>query len=53
MGVDSRIDEITRDGRTLYRVVVPGFETHDQARAAAPDLKSRLELPGDPWIAEQ
>ncbi|HSH40759.1 MAG TPA: SPOR domain-containing protein [Arenicellales bacterium] len=53
MDIESRIDDITRDGRTLYRVAVPGFETRDQARTAAPDLKSRLELPGDPWIAKQ
>lgn len=53
MGVESRIEAVTRDGKSLHRVVVPGYESLDAARSAAPDLKNRLELSGDPWIARQ
>lgn len=53
MGVDSRIEPTTRDGKSLHRVVVPGFQSQDQARGAVPGLKDGLELSGDPWIARQ
>lgn len=53
MGVDSRIEPTIRDGKSLHRVVVPGFQSHDQARNAVPSLKDGLELSGDPWIARQ
>lgn len=53
MGVDSRIEPTTRDGKSLHRVVVPGFQSRDEARNAVPGLKDGLELSGDPWIARQ
>ena len=53
MGVESRIDPISRDGKSLLRVVVPGFKSRAEAEAAAPGIKDRLDLSGDPWIARQ
>lgn len=53
LDVDSRIESITRDGKTLQRVVVSGYGSRDEARDAAADLKNRLELSDDPWIARQ
>lgn len=53
MEIDSRIETIDRDGTAMHRVVVPGYQTQDAATDAAPGLKDRLELPGDPWIARQ
>lgn len=53
MEIDSQIETIDRDGTAMHRVVVPGYQTRDAATDAAPGLKDRLELPGDPWIARQ
>lgn len=53
MEIDSRIETITRDGKSLHRVVVPGYDSQEAAADAAPGLKDRLELSGDPWIARQ
>lgn len=33
--------------------VVPGYPSQDAAADAAPGLKDRLELPGDPWIVRE
>lgn len=53
LDVESRIESITRDGKTLQRVVVAGYGSRNEARDAAADLKNRLELSDDPWIARQ
>jgi len=53
MGIASQIVPITREGKSLLRVVVPGFESRGEAEAAAPGFKQRLDLPGDPWIARR
>lgn len=53
MDIDSRIETIDRDGTAMHRLVVPGYPTRDAAADAAPGLKDRLELPGDPWIARE
>lgn len=53
MEIHSRIETITRDGKSLHRVVVPGYESQEAAADAAPGLKDRLELSGDPWIARE
>lgn len=53
MGIASQIVPITREGKSLLRVVVPGFESRGEAEAAAPGFKKRLDLPGDPWIARR
>lgn len=53
LDVNSRIESITRDGKTLQRVVVSGYGSRNEARNAAADLKNRLELSDDPWIARQ
>lgn len=51
--VNARIDSISRDDRSLYRVVVPGFPSRDAAQNAAPGLKNDLDLADDPWITRQ
>lgn len=53
MKIDSRIETIDRDGTAMHRLVVPGYPSQDAAADAAPGLKDRLELPGDPWIARE
>lgn len=53
LDIDSRIESITSDGKTLQRVVVAGYGSRNEARDAAADLKNRLELSDDPWIARQ
>lgn len=53
MNIESRIEAVTRDGKTLQRVLVPGYGSQDEARSAVPELKSRLGLSDDPWIARE
>jgi len=51
--VKSRIQSVTIEGKSLLRVVVPGFPSQDAAKNAGADLKKKLELSDDPWIARQ
>lgn len=53
LNVSARIDSISRDDKSLYRVVVPGFPSRDAAQTAAPGLKQDLDLADDPWITRQ
>jgi len=53
MGVDAAIEPVTRDDKTLHRVLVPGFASRADAEAAAPGLKQALEISGDPWISRR
>lgn len=53
MGVEAEIQTVTRDGRTLQRVIVPGYASRDDAQSAAPTLKKDLGLADDPWITRE
>lgn len=51
--VKSRIQSVTIEGKSLLRVVVPGFQSQDDAKSAGTELKQQLELSDEPWIARQ
>lgn len=53
LGVDSRIEVVTLEDKSLQRVVVPGFDSRQAAENAGADLRKRLELSDDPWITQQ
>lgn len=53
LGIESRIEAITSGDKTLQRVLVPGFGSHEAAQQVVPELKQRLELSDDPWITRQ
>jgi len=53
LGIETRIESITRGDETLQRVVAPGFASEGEAQSAASDMKQKLELADDPWITRQ
>lgn len=53
IGVESRIEPVTIEDKSLQRVVVAGFETREAAEKAGGDLKARLKLSDDPWITQR
>jgi len=48
-GVEAEVQPVTVDGKTLYRLRVPGFDSADSAKKFAADAKSRLGLK-DLWV---
>lgn len=51
LGVESRIDEVEMDRRSLRRIVVPGFGSYGEAKTAASRLRQQLGLSEEPWIS--
>jgi cell division septation protein DedD len=50
-GYQAAIEETTAKGKTYFRVMATGFESHDQAADAAKRLRKDLGLSEDPWVA--
>jgi septal ring-binding cell division protein DamX len=48
-GFDAFVAEVVVDGQTYYRVRIGNFDTIEEARKAAKDLKDRFSLEGY-WI---
>lgn len=53
IGVQARIDTVPHEGKSLHRVVVPGFASYTDAQGAATRIKRALNLTEDPWIARR
>lgn len=51
MGVQSRIDVVDINGKTLRRVVATGFDSEGDAKKFAASIKAQLSLSETPWVS--
>jgi len=52
MGISAESARAVSNGRTWYRIRIPGFASHDEAVRARPGLESRLGI-RDTWVGQR
>lgn len=52
MGINAESARAVSNGRTWYRIRIPGFNSHDEAVRARPGLEARLGI-RDTWVGQR